>query len=459
MRVRILATVTLLLALSAGVTLLILREVLFDRLEAEVKTSLEQEMEEFVRLRGGLDPLTGQPFDDDHEALFELYFEREVPDEGESLLSFLDGELFLSERAQDAATTDLLGDAFDYWLSLEEQTAGVIETPAGNARFIAQPLGGNDLFVVANFPQFERDEITEALQAAGATQAGAFVVAFLLALALAGRVLSPLRSLAETARTISDTDFTRRIPVRGNDEATQIARAFNDMLGRLEQAFAMQRRFLDDAGHELRAPLSIISGHVELLELDTDPQARRETIELVLDEIDRMNRIVNDLLVLAQAEQPDFVTRGPVDLADLTEDVRRKATALGPRDWRLDRSADVIVQADAQRLTQALMQLAANALQYTEDGAVIRMGSEVSSGKARLWVHDDGTGVAAEDADRIFQRFVRGSRRKPGGAGLGLSIVRAIAEAHGGEVRLDRSVTRGARFEIVLPIDGEAAQP
>ena len=195
---------------------------------------------------------------------------------------------------RDAAATDELGDAIDYWLSLEGPQQGTLDTPVGDARYVTVPIGetGNDLFVVANFPAFERSEIDEAVRTQAITQVVTLMFASLLAMLLAGRVLRPLRFLAHTARRISDTDLTKRIPVRSKGEAAQIARAFNDMLGRLELAFAAQRRFLDDAGHELRVPLTVIRGHLELLELDADPDERRATTTLVIDEIDRMNRIV-----------------------------------------------------------------------------------------------------------------------------------------------------------------------
>ena len=168
-------------------------------------------------------------------------------------------------------------------------------------------------------------------------QFGMIVIASLLGLALAGRVLRPLSTLADTAQTISATDLTRRIPVRGEDEASRIATAFNDMLERIERANATQRRFLDDASHELRSPMTVIRGHVELLELETDPEEREAMVNIITDEIDRMNRIVEDLLLLARSERPGFLSMEPVDIAELTEDVHRRASVLCGRTWLLDR--------------------------------------------------------------------------------------------------------------------------
>ncbi len=452
MRVRILAAVVVLLAASAAVSIVVARQSLVGRLDEEVQVDLRQEAEEFELLASGLDP--GSPTSGDLTSIFDTYFSREVADEGESLLAFMGDELYRSERAPGVAEAGELEEPIAHWLSLAEREEGEMDTAVGHVRYVAIPLsaaGQDGLFVVANFPALERSEIDDAVRTQALTQFGMIVLASLLGLVLAGRVLSPLRSLAETARTITETDLTRRIPVRGQDEASRIASAFNDMLGRLERAFVAQRQFLDDASHELRAPLTVIRGHVELLEFETDPVERTAMITLITDEIERMSRIVEDLLLLAKSERPDFFTMASVDIGALTTDVLRKASVLCDRDWRLDSVAETVVRADEQRLTQALMQLAQNACEHTDEGASIRIGSEIENGRVRFWVHDTGPGVPPADAERIFERFVKGSDRQAG-SGLGLAIVSAIAQAHGGHARLAPDAGRGARFEIEIPV-------
>jgi two-component system OmpR family sensor kinase len=223
------------------------------------------------------------------------------------------------------------------------------------------------------------------------------------------------------------------------------------MLDRLERAFDAQRHFLDDAGHELRTPLTIVRGHLELLE--DDPAKRRRTIELVLDEVKRMGRIVDDLIVLAKSEEPDFLQLEPVDVATLTNELHEKASALGPRAWRIDAVGRGIIVADRQRLTQAVVQLAQNAVEHTGAGAEIGLGSRVSPGQARFWVRDTGSGVAPGDRERIFERFERGGEANHEGAGLGLAIVSAIARAHGGRPELEGAAGAGATFSITVPTD------
>ncbi|MDQ3737607.1 MAG: HAMP domain-containing histidine kinase [Actinomycetota bacterium] len=452
-RVRILAVVVVMLVVSSIGSVLLLRTVLFERLEDEVDESLTREAEEFRLLSTGNNPETGEPFAGDLGAVFDVYFSREIPDEGESLLAFIDGELYESRRAQDAGEAAELRPAIDYWLGLDEREQGDIDTDLGNAKYVAVPLTGqgqDGLFVVVNFPDFERNEIDDAVRTQIVVQLITMVVVSVLGLLLAGRVLRPLASLARTAPTISDTDLTRRIPVTGEDEASQIAAAFNEMLTRLEGVFATQRRFLHDTSHELRTPLTVIRGHLELLELDMSAQERRETVDLVVDEIDRMSRIVNDLFLLAMSERPDFLHVDPVDLRDIVIDAHQKVITLGVRDWRVEAPRSVHVVGDRQRLTQAIVQLAANAVKFTGEDDSIRIGTAATEGHATIWVEDSGPGVSPDDAERIFQRFARASSDgSAAGAGLGLAIVQAIAEAHGGTVRLRPGP--GARFEITIP--------
>jgi signal transduction histidine kinase len=265
--------------------------------------------------------------------------------------------------------------------------------------------------------------------------------------------------LASTARSISDTDLTRRIPVSGRDEASLIAEAFNDMLTRLERAFTVQREFLDDTSHELRSPLTVIRGHVEMLEFDLTPEERAESIDLVTDEIERMTQIVHDLALLARAEQPNFLQLGPVDLRELVTTVEHKVTVLAERSWRLQAPEARVVLADRHRLTQALMQLVDNAVKFTQKGMVIGIGAAVEDRVVKLWVDDTGAGVTRDDAERIFARFARGASTEADhrGSGLGLSIVGAIAHAHGGYVRLVPRPGAGARFEIQIPLTPAAA--
>jgi signal transduction histidine kinase len=458
-RPRILASCIVLLAVSTLASILFVRHILLTRLDGEINTHFRQEVGEFRRLVGGGDPRTGEPFGSDIRAIFDVFFARNVPDEGEALISLVNGRLYRTKSSVEGAL-DIpeMQASTRRWARLTAPEAGRLETSRGGLLYLGVPIetpAGNPsgTFVVVNFPAGERQEIDYAIRVASQVSIAVFVIASLLAWGLVGRVLAPLRLLNETARSITETDLTRRISVTSGDEVSQVASTFNEMLDRLEAAFVAQRHFIDDAGHELRTPITVIRGHLELL--GDDPAERKEALALVMDELERMGRIVNDLLLLAKAQESDFLSFETVDIRTLVTEVHAKAKSLAPRRWTLEAEGSGIIVGDRQRLTQALMQLAQNAVQHTTDEDSIGVGAALHNQEARFWVSDTGSGVPLEEQDRIFERFTRGrnGHRQSEGAGLGLSIVRAIAEAHGGRIELWSRPPAGATFEIVVPAD------
>ena len=281
---------------------------------------------------------------------------------------------------------------------------------------------------------------------------------------VAGKLLSPLRSLRRTAQRITETDLSERIPVDqlAGDEVGDLGRTMNAMLDRLSASFDNQRRLLDDAGHELKTPITIVRGHLELID-PHDPSDVVETRDLAIDELDRMRRLVDEILMLAKARRPDFVQPEPVVVADLLAGVLDKVIALGDRRWLIEATSNEVVTLDPQRIAQALIQLVANALKFTAPGSVIALGGRIYGPEVRLWVRDEGTGIAPDDRGRIFERFGRGTdptgAQSPGtddGAGLGLAIVDAIALAHHGRVALATEVGVGSTFTLCLPRSGRS---
>jgi two-component system, OmpR family, sensor kinase len=451
-RLRVLGSLAALMVIAAIGGLLLQRAVLLRGLDQDVAASLEQEREELQTLATGNDPLTGQPFGGDVQAIFDTFLRRNVPQEGEVYIALVDGAAYRTTPAP--LRLDAVPELVARWGSLSEGDRGEISTDAGPVKYLAVPLvfegTTRGVFVIANFTQGERDEIESAIRVEAGVSALVLSVVILIAWFVAGRLLRPIQELTETAETISDSDLTRRIPVEGDDEISRLARTFNEMLDRLEESFTAQRRFIDDAGHELRTPITIVRGHLDLL--GEDPEEREETLSLVSDELSRMARIVDDLLLLAKSQQQDFIRIEPVELADLTTELLVKGRTLGQRSWQLDACAEGIIRADPQRVTQAMLNLARNAVEHTVPGAEIGLGSAWADGGVRLWVRDTGTGIDPAEQERIFDRFARGpSGRRSDGAGLGLSIVRTIATAHGGGVDLESSPGRGATFTIVLP--------
>jgi signal transduction histidine kinase len=197
----------------------------------------------------------------------------------------------------------------------------------------------------------------------------------------------------------------------------------------------------------------VIRGHLEVL--DQSLTEHHETLDLVKDELNQMSRLVDDLLLLARAEHPDFLNLEMIDVHRLTDELFAKAKALAPRDWQLTAKASIRIVGDRHRITQAVMNLLKNAAEHTHEGDEIELSSKLVHHAVRFQVRDTGTGIALEDRERIMQRFARinSSRNKSQGAGLGLSIVKAIAEAHGGRVNLSSTLGKGATFSITIPLD------
>ncbi len=446
-----------LLAISLVVAVLALRQFLMVGLEESVNASLTQEADELALFAGGTNPRTGESYGADLPAMFDDFIAGDVPEATEGSFFLVDGQPYGSDRG---APIDLLDqpELVAEWAALTEPAFGEIDTQAGPVRWLAVPLTERDrvagTFIATHFLAPELDEINQAVRLMALISGVMMLVVSVVGWLTVGSVVAPIRRLTSTARNISDSHLSERIPVTGNDEVAELTRTFNTMLDRLEDAFADQRRFLDDIGHELRTPLTIVRGNLELL--PNDPVEREQTLALCLDELDRMNRYVTELILLAKAEKPDFLRIGPVDLTELTDGMRSRAESFAPdRTCQVDDVSHAVIEADPERLTQAWLNLVTNAVQHTRPGGLIAIGSAVVDEEARLWVRDDGPGIPLDEQEHIFERFGRGrDTRAPGreGTGLGLAIVSAIARAHGGRVRIDSRPGQGARFTLIVPV-------
>ena len=327
--------------------------------------------------------------------------------------------------------------------------------------------------------------------------ARAFILAGILALAgallasllIGSRFSRPLRRMAAVAAQVDAGDLHPRIHdvERDGREVQVLADAFNHMLDRLTDAFAGQRAFVADASHELRTPLTVIRGQLEVLAAQRDPSGEevRRVERLAQAEIVRITRLVDDLLLLAKAEQTQFLRVESISLQSFLGELWDGATLLAPRRFELGEVPAGTLLADPDRLAQALRNLIGNAIEHTraEDG-LVRLLAEtgtdwgdtryaripksasaegerlpasverLAGGRLRFVVEDDGPGIPPEQRERVFDRFHRTDAardRASGGTGLGLAIVRAIAEAHGGHVSASASAAGGARIELELP--------
>ena len=456
-RFRLLAWFIVLLTLASAASVVVVRQIMLNRLDERIDRELVQETRELRALAAGNDPETGEPFAGRVRKIFSVYLERNIPSRNEALITFVQGDPYLRSRRVVPYRLDKDPQLIERWGNLTATERGSVATPAGRVEFLAVPIRSGaetpGVFVVAIFRDLERGETDSAIAGAAGTGVFVLLVGSLLAWRLADMILTPVQNVRKTALSISDTDFSKRIEVEGRDEISELANTFNEMLDRIESAFQAQKKFIDDASHELRTPITIVRGHIETLE--DDPEDRERTIALVLDELSRMSRLVDDLLLLARSERPDLLDLDVVDVGPLTADVHAKAAALGAREWVLAETGQGRVVADRQRITQALIQLSQNAFQHTGEGGLVEIGSRSANGYVRFWVRDEGPGIQPADRERIFQRFARGrdGKRNAQGAGIGLAIVDAIAKAHHGKVELDSTPGRGSTFSLVIPID------
>ena len=456
MRTRITLVIALLVGLALTGSGAIVYLIEHDRNREQARDEVDQEVEEFVRFQDtGLDPATGQPFAG-VVPLLETFLERNVASPSEEFIGWYDGEPlpgqgeeYIGEEEFRRIVAELIPEDGDrIWRSPVEdeevliavQTVGFSGDDRVGALVVVQELGDRDALLY------------ETMRTYAIVAFLSLLMVLIIAWWQSGRLLSPLRTLRATADRIGATDLSQRLPVRGNDDITALTLTVNGMLDRLEAAFVSQKRFLDDASHELRTPLTVLSGHLELLD-PTNQDLVVATRQLLLDEVDRMARLTRDLMLLAKSDRPDFLRIEPVDLSALIGGLVAKARALGDRDWQHDGAPATWVKIDRQRVTQAVLQLANNAVKHTRDGDEIAIGASVGNDHIRIWVRDTGPGVPPADRERIFERFGRSVvPQNDEGFGLGLSIVRAIAAGHGGTARVEDSPSGGALFVLTLPI-------
>lgn len=352
------------------------------------------------------------------------------------------------------APLDKKGLAYDY------ETSNDVTIDNVKLRVITRPIFVHDRLVghvqvAASLKPVETalDRLLTIMLSGGLIALGA---SFMLGNWLAGRVVKPISSIAGTAQQIVDADdLEKRIPHDGpKDEIGHLTTTINQMLERLEKLFNSQRRFVSDISHELRTPLTSIIGNVEL--------ARRyglqpDMLGIIEAESHRINRLINDLLMLAQADIAQLpLSKNRIQLDRLLREVFANVQMLAKEGvaLRLEKTSPLEIEGDGERLKQLLMQLINNALTYTNQGS-ITLSLHQNGEWAEIHVVDTGIGIPAEDLPHIFDRFYRVDKarsRQAGGTGLGLSIAKWIAEAHGGTLTAQSQPQHGSTFTLRLPL-------
>ena len=281
---------------------------------------------------------------------------------------------------------------------------------------------------------------------------------------LARRALTPVDAMVEAARRIEAEDLTKRIPaLSSDDELGRLAAVLNDMLGRLERSFGAVRRFSADAAHELRTPLTILKGEMEVaLRSAQAPAEIRQTLMSCLEEVDRLNALVEDLLLMARMEGNALsVGARPVNLAEVLEDAAPALSELAARAGNICTVAaaqPLWIEGYDSLLFRLVFNLAENAIKYTPAGGKIEITLQQQDGLAVLEVKDNGPGIPPDAQEHIFDRFYRGDPAREGtGTGLGLALVRSIVQLHQGQIRVSSVAGEGSCFRVTLPVAMEPA--
>jgi heavy metal sensor kinase len=316
-----------------------------------------------------------------------------------------------------------------------------------------------------------RSDVDEILRLIGLSFALALPLLVCVALIggyiIAGRALAPVDAITYMAANIRPDDLGSRLELDlPDDELGRLVRTFNAMLARIDRAFARQRQFTGDAAHELRTPLSLIRGQVDLTLSRTRSVAEYEAaLGQIRDDVDRLAVVTSTLLTLARADAGALpISYVPFDLGAVATQVIAAYTPEAERRQItiLDQTSSAWTNADEDLIVQLLVNLMDNALMHTPPRGVVSVGVDAALDQTCLWVEDSGSGIAAEHLEHIFERFYRadpGRSRAQGGAGLGLAFCRAIARAHGSDIVVESDVGRGTRFSLCLPSCVHDPQP
>ena len=378
--------------------------------------------------------------------------------------SHLGAKLFLSYLAiifvglvvLTAASQFALPSSFDRHM-LRMMAPGDVAPPGQGWRMMGWPNPGNADFRAQLFVDY-RAGFNDALMIAGAV---ALMAALVLSLYLSRSVTEPIQAMSTAAERIAAGQYQERVAVAGQDELSQLAARFNDMARKLDEVESMRRRLIADVSHELRTPLTSIQGSMEGL-IDGVLPASAETYEQIHTEAQRLNRLVDDLQELSRVEAHAFELQPrPVDVTSLMHSVsKRLGSVAASRRIRLETASGSEVPGlvgDEDRLLQVLSNLTSNALQYTADGGTVTLSARRVADEIHISVRDTGIGISAEQLPRVFDRFYRidrsRSRQAGGGSGIGLTIARALVEAHGGRIWAESAGQgQGSTFTFSLPL-------
>ncbi|HSK21778.1 MAG TPA: HAMP domain-containing sensor histidine kinase [Egicoccus sp.] len=458
LRVRVPATAMIVFAVSLGVAAALAYELALQDGRRDIDVVIAREQERFALSISELLTETAPDAPDDAEALRDavtryLQLNPSTPSYW-TIVTFDDGRRMAAANGPPELEPLYRADTLPAGTLNVRET---ITTDAGEVRTSTVPvlLDGEQsatLQIVAPMEPVRTEAREAALLLAAAAGLSLLLGAILLAATL-WRALAPLGSLATAARLTNLRSLDARVvePTTG-DEVGVLAREFNTMLARLEAASAQQREFMASVGHELRTPITIARGHLEVLQNthQSDPRLAAETAAILQDELRRMGRLVDDLMAIARSGMADFARPRDIELVQWFEELELRLSGTeGGRRVRIQPPPPVTLHADPDRLAQAVLNLVTNAQVHTPDGTTVDVRATLEPHRVVITVHDDGPGIPEEIRDEVFAPFVRAGDA-PTSTGLGMSVVKAVVDAHGGEVVVD-SGPSGTRIDLHLP--------
>lgn len=432
-----------------------------------------QELAEFRDLASdGLDPETARPFTSG-ERIVEVFLNRQRPETGEYFFGhFADGRVreLYGPGTRDAQALDLPSDAVAM-AEIARSESGIMPTDVGEMRWGKVELRDQSdrpagRFVVAFFVSEAAEEVERIVRLLIGVCFGVLLLTTLVSWLVAGQILKPVRTMRRTAEAISAHDLDQRLPVHGRDDIAALGLTVNTLLDRLHRSLTTERRFVDTAGHELRDPIR--RARRRLAGTTGDPRLDAIEADLV-----SMERTLDDLDVLTSARRAGFVAATDTTTSALADAVSARLHQVADRDWRLVEVSDTSLRADVDKIVTAAEQLAENAAQHSPPDSPIDwwIRSVDDDTGVELAVRDRGPGITQEVAETVFSRFsaetdsaenrrateaddAAATDGEPGdaaGSGLGLAVVRAIAEAHGGTAFVESEPGRGATFGLTIP--------
>ena len=466
-RWRIVGWIVLTTALSLLAMMVTLRSVLTTQVVSQADHGIVQEADEFSTFAAeGVDPTTAAPFTS-ATAMMERYLARQTPATGEAFIAVTPDTVLFSDNAAGDAGELLAADQERLRRILDHpQDSGVLATPQGELRWgrtSAQVDGQTGTLIIGIFTQTAREQVDRDTLLLFWVAAGGLLLTAGIAWLAAGQILRPIRQIRQVADTVDALDLSARVPVEGRDDLAQLATTFNEMLDRVERAHSSQQHFVREVQHHLTEPRARVERQLQRLAdpaLSDDERANaarraHRQLDFIADTLARLD-------LLSQAGQPGFLRPRPVDVDTLLAELRHGAESRIPdRAWTLADTRAGTAVIDPDRAGDAINQLLRNAYEHTAGGATVRLGGERLTEGAepmvRLWVANDGPPLSQDEARDLFERY----RATPDetdeyGMGLGLAVVRAVADAHGGTAWVESGNGNGNRFGIDLPARGPA---